>query len=139
MRGRFVKQMFKPMILASGLAIFAGCSGSQQEDENLDATENGKEDNKAENNNLGQDDAAEGNGQENFVDNDGKADAGAQGADVNSATAATESLNSTLDAGTPPVNTAAAATPSPAPAAAAGGEGSPIAGGRVRYVKAGGV
>ncbi len=132
MRGRIVKQLIM-VTMASGLVVVTGCSGSQQQEENLETTEgNEQAANNAEgneNNNLGQDDAAEGNGQENFVDNDA-AGAGAQGADANSATA-----DATLNnAGSVPVNTAAA-TPAPV----AGGEGSPVPGGRVRYVKEGGV
>lgn len=136
MRGRIVQNVLKAAAMASVLALYTGCSGSQQEDENLEATdENGDKSNE----NLGQDDAAEGNGQENYVDNNEGKD-NAQGAATNSAT---EQLDSTLDnqGATPPVNTAATntATPPAPPPAAAGGEGSPVPGGRVRYVKAGGV
>jgi hypothetical protein len=147
MRGRIVKHMVHPLILASGLILSAGCSSSQQEDENLEATEDNEAANdnatNNENNNLGQDDAAEGNGQENFVDNnDSQANAGAQGADANSAT--TE-LDPTLDnSGSAPVNNTAAVPMNTAPmnnamAAPAGGEGAPVPGGRVRYVREGGI
>ena len=138
MRGRIVKQLIT-VTMASCLVVLSGCSGSQQQEENLEATDgNEAAANNAEGNenaNLGQDDAAEGNGQENFVDNDAQANAGAQGAEANSATTDV-AADATLDnAGAAPVNTTATATPAPA----AGGEGSPVPGGRVRYVKEGGV
>ncbi len=141
MRGRNVKQTIKLVTLASGLVFFSGCSGQQQQEENLEATDANEEATNQANENLGQDDAAEGNGQENFVDNnEGQANAGAQGAETNSAT---EEIDPTLDnsgAAATPVNTAATAPATPPPAAVAtGGEGSPVPGGRVRYVKEGGV
>lgn len=144
MRGRNVKETIKRVTLASGLVMFVGCSGQQQQEENLETTEGNEEATNQANENLGQDDAAEGNGQENYVDNnEGAQQTAAQGAETNSAT---EEIDPTLDnsgAAAAPVNTAAAtpvntaaATPAAAPA---GGPGSIVPGGRVRYVKEGGV
>ncbi len=135
MRGRIVKKSLKPFILVTCFAAFAavGCSGSQQDDENLDSKND-----QGNGNNLGQDDAAEGNGQENIVDGDDKKDKG-EGADINSATA-DGATDATLDnaggAATPPGNATAGATPAATPPPTGA---TPVAGGRVRYVKQGGV
>jgi hypothetical protein len=138
-------------LVVAGTGFMAGCSDSQDDDDDLQSSNDNN------NGDLGNDDAAEGNGQENFVDNDDKSGS-KDSADVNSATTdapATDAPNATLDGGG---KDAAAANPAPvnaapanataggaAPAAAGKGGGSdgsdkaPVQGGRVRYVKEGGV
>lgn len=164
-----------PLVVATVLAtiLLGACSGSQQDDEALDA----QNDQQA---NLGEDDAAEGNNAGNLNNNGGNQQY-QQGADVNNATedeeTASEESNPTLDnsggdnteaypmqeaapyqqavapyqqAAVPmnqapmnaaPMNATQTAMPeaAPAPAAAAATAESPIAGGRVRYVREGGV
>lgn len=148
--------MFKSAVLsAMWVTLMAGtlgaCAGQQSQDENLEATQQvGNQ------GDLGKDDAADGNGQENLVQDTSSPDASA-GADVNSVTTDdTAQLNATLNGGAgdalagggaaAPLNAAAPVAPTSAapamPAAsgpAAGGEQAPVAGGRVRYVKEGGV
>lgn len=145
-------------ILVSTLAALAlvACSSSQQDEEALDA----QDDQQA---NLGEDDAAEGNGQENYVDNQGGGNnqyAQDQGADVNSDTSDEEMADTdpTLNGAATdvpvsnpapmnaapmnaaPMNTQAAAMPMQAASApAAATAESPIPGGRVRYVREGGI
>lgn len=141
-------------ILLSSLAALAlvACSGSQQDQEELEAEDNQQA-------NLGEDDAAEGNGQENY-DNEGGGNnqyAQEQGADVNSDTAEEEgaeadpTLDDTATAEAPvaepaPMNAAPqqaampqqAAAPVAAQTAGPTAE-SPVPGGRVRYVREGGI
>ncbi len=58
--------LFKHITIATSLIAIAACSGQQQTDEDLEVSEY---DNQAgDNSDLGNDDAGEGNGQENFVD-----------------------------------------------------------------------
>lgn len=143
-------EFMKYGILALGLTMFTACSGQQQtQDENLETTE----ENNNSGNNLGGDDAGEGNGQENLVqESSSPNDLAGDGAELNSATANdTAPVDATLNGGMPPANPAesaptnmaAASTPATAPApasAAVSADGQvPIPGGRVRYVKEGGV
>jgi hypothetical protein len=146
------------LALTATLAL-VGCSGQQQQsEEDLQMSE----EDEAEGENLGQDDAAEGNGQENYVEGEGENEQGAeqQAADANSETA--DNFEGTQNGGNqlgaleeqpaedaPLNNTAGAATPVAAPmnaaaapmnAAAVPTDGTaPIPGGRVRYVREGGV
>lgn len=133
------------------LALSLGaCSGSQQDEENLEAESENEQAN------LGEDDAAEGNGQGNFNNNGGNQQL-QNGADVNNATEeeTANEANPTLDnsAGgaqevadvpveTMPVQQAApmqAAAEPMAPASAQPTAESPVAGGRVRYVRQDGI
>ena len=136
-------------ILAGALGA---CSGQQQQDENLETSQQG-----GDSGDLGKDDAAEGNGQENIVKDGPSSGDAASGADINSVTQDDAELSASLNGETPPpaanmlapdgasapTNSALAApgTPSPAPgpAPASGGNQAAVPGGRVRYVKEGGV
>jgi hypothetical protein len=150
------------ILLGAGLVGFVtvGCSSQQQQDEELESTD----DEAADQQNVGEDDAAEGNGQDNFVENDegtnNEAMNNSQGAELNNDTAdeatedtGTETVNATLDntgggntsntsmnapppEPAPPVNNTAAMAPPPA--SAGGGAGAPVPGGRVRYIKSSG-
>lgn len=136
-------------ILLTGVALgmTSACSSSQQDEEDLELS---GEDSANQQGNLGEDDASEGNGQENYVDGNQYEENNEQGADTNSDTenefadenqsTAYNEMNPTLDnsAG----NTAMAAPEPMEPAsmaAPASSEKSPIPGGRVRYVRQGGV
>lgn len=140
------KKSMRTLLAVSMVALLGwGCSGQQQDEENLEATDDQQA------NNVGADDAAEGNGQENYENNDQAGDN--DNAEVNNDTAndaaeggETADANPTLDgqvpAETPPIQNASAAPamdPAAASAPAAPAEGAPVPGGRVRYVKEGGV
>jgi hypothetical protein len=146
------------ILLAGATFIFStACSSSQQDDEELEVSNEQNQQG-----NLGEDDAAEGNGQENveneFENEQGNQQGNEQGADVNSETGnefenenggdeqmvnnTGENINPTLDnsaGANPAMNTAAPmnpatmAAPAPAPAPVAS-DRAPIPGGRVRYV-----
>lgn len=144
----------KVSILLTGAALVfsTACSSSQQDEEELEVSNEQNQQG-----NLGEDDAAEGNGQEN-AENEFENEQGEQGADVNSETGnefenenqqvaenTGENIDPTLDNTgggnqaintSAPMNPAAMAAPVAAPAAApATSERSPVPGGRVRYVK----
>lgn len=142
----------------------AACSGQQEEGDELQTTEDDEGANQGE---IAQDDAKDGNGQENYAEGEGgggDAEANAaDGAAVNSDTSQEAPPEQPADAlpnnapalepadgGTPPpANNSAAlpaptdappATPPPAAAPATGGDDkAPLPGGRVRYVQASGV
>ena len=80
------------------VSLLSACSSAAGDEENLDAEKAGNQ------SNLGQDDAAEGNGQENFVD---AGNSGGASAEVNSDTSA----GGDLDLGTPTNDAAGAGTP----------------------------
>ena len=134
---------------ALSLTLTACAGSSDDEDGNL------ANNSQAANADMGGDDAAEGNGQENYVDA-GKDPKDGGGAGINSDTGASpppdaganpaspDALAAELPpTNAPPANAQPAPAPdakaaAPAPAAAAGGPQAPVQGGRVRYVKAGG-
>lgn len=154
----YTKKLFTAVGLTVTLGLI-GCSGQQQADEeDLQMSD----DDEAEGENLGQDDANEGNGQENFVDGeDNEQSDEQQAADANSATEDFDGTNNgdqlgALDNGaqtapnnnaplnntaggafpmnaSAPMSNAAAFAPAPTDGTA------PIPGGRVRYVREGGV
>lgn len=152
-------------VALAALALSA-CSGSQQDEEELDVEGENQQAN------LGNDDAAEGNGQENYTNNNnGGNQQYQQGAEVNNATEEEEEFtedNPTLNGGeqvadvpienapvdaapveaapmnaapmnAAPMNAAAPANAALAPAPASTTAESPVPGGRVRYVREGGV
>jgi hypothetical protein len=81
------------------VGLLSACSDVASDEENLDAEKNGNQ------SNLGQDDAAEGNGQENFVD---AGNSGGDGAEVNSDTSAGCDLDFGASANNAPANFAPA-------------------------------
>ncbi len=142
------------LLTGAALMLSTACSSSQQDEEELEVSNEQNQQG-----NLGEDDAAEGNGQENS-ENEFENEQGEQGADVNSETGnefenenggqqeaenTGENIDPTLDNTgggnqavntSAPMNPAAMAAPVAAPAAApATSERSPVPGGRVRYVK----
>lgn len=145
----------------SMLALSTACASSQQDEEDLELSDDENSENQQ--GNLGEDDAAEGNGQENF-ENEENSNENEQGAEVNSETSnefdegteltdqGTELGNQTTqgnamfnNGGANPagMNTSApvetAAPMNAGMAAPAASDKAPIPGGRVRYVREGGV
>jgi len=81
------------------VGLLSACSDVASDEENLDAEKTGNQ------SNLGQDDAAEGNGQENFVD---AGNSGGDGAEVNSDTSAGGDLDLGASSNAAPANAAPA-------------------------------
>jgi hypothetical protein len=154
------------IMLVAAIAAGFGCSDGQQDQEELEVAQNDQGANQQE---MANEDAGDGNGQENFdAGEEGEQGQEAQqanndqGAELNSDTsdgalseeppanpgAAPEGADPLADPGAtnpaaaaPPGDPAAAtaAAPGPEPAAASAGDTAPIPGGRVRYVPEGGV
>ena len=150
MNSRILLQVAAYAVMAMGVSgVLVGCSGQQGQEENLETTQQQGED-------MGQGNAPNANAEQNGAP--AEADAAANGADINSATTDDAAqLDATLNGGgaanaaSPDAptngaaqsNTAAAGggstTAAPSASPAAGGPQAPVAGGRVRYVKEGGV
>lgn len=159
-------RIFGVLSTAALLSLGTACSSSQQDEEDLELSD---DENSNQQGNLGEDDAAEGNGQENFEEGTNDYE-GNQGADVNSETtnefedggdqffnagnnANTGNANMNTGMNAAPVNDGMNAAPvnaamNAAPvnmgmtgggAVASPSERAPIPGGRVRYVREGGV
>jgi len=132
------------------LVLSTACSSAQQDQEELDVSDEQYDQYNQEN--LGEDDAAEGNGQENYYDNNQQYDQYNQGADINNDTSNefaydnsegfSNIMNPTLDnsASMPMTNSSAPmSSNSMAAPAPTYSDRAPVPGGRVRYVRGGGV
>ena len=151
-KGAILEMAMKIGVITTLAGALGACSGQQQQDDNLETSQQG-----GDSGDLGKDDAAEGNGQENIVKDGPSSGDTASGADINSVTQDDPELSGSLNGGVPPpagnmsapegaappVNSALAtpppSSPGASPASASGGNQASVPGGRVRYVKEGGV